>query len=227
MTETPDCTPVRQLLPELAAGVADGTERARALAHLAACPDCRRELDDTTRILDELLLLAPEREPSAGFESSVLAALTPRRRWRRPVGAALLALAASVVVAAAGAGLVWWQTADDRQLATQYRQTLAVADGRYLAAADISTVVEPSAGHAFVYQGSPSWVFLTIDSAPSSGNYQVQLVTTDDRTIDVGRCQVIGGKASWGWTLEVPVRDIARIQLLRSGVPTMSADFTS
>lgn len=225
MTETPDCADVRALLPELAAGVAGGDARARAMAHLSRCPACRRELEETTAVIDSMLQLTPERDPPAGFEQSVLATMNPgQRRSRRPA-TVLLGIAASVLVAALAAGLVWWQTADDRQLAAQYRRTLNVADGRYLAAADISTAVDSSAGHAFAYEGSPSWLYITVDSAPASGVYQVQLVTTDNRTIDVGRCQIVSGKGSWGWTLEESVGDIARIQLLRSGVPTMSARF--
>lgn len=225
MPEPQACLQVRELLPELAAGVADGDARALALAHLARCADCRRELDDITAVLDGLVLLAPEHEPSPGFESSVLGALVPARARGRTLRSVALAAAAAVLVAALAGGLVWWQTADDRQLARQYRNTLAVADGRYLAAADISTVVQPSAGHAFAYEGTPSWVFITLDSAPASGTYQVQLITTDDRTIDIGWCEVSSGEGSWGTTIDVPIHDISRIQLLRSGVPSMSARF--
>jgi hypothetical protein len=225
MTDRPLCDEVRDLLPELAAGVADGDERARAIAHLASCSDCRRELDEMTSVVDRLVLLAPEHEPSPGFESAVLAAMGQGGGSRRRAGAFVLAAAASVLVAAIAAGGVWWQTADDRQLAAQYRRTLTVADGRYLAAAEVSTVAEPSVGHAFLYAGGPSWLFLTIESAPSSGRYQVQLVTTDRRTVDIGWCDVTSGRGSWGRTIDVPVSDIRRIQLLRAGVPAMSAQF--
>jgi len=225
MTDTPLCDEVRGLLPELATGVADGDARARALAHLASCSDCRTELDELTSVVDRLVLLAPEHEPSPGFESAVLAAIGPARGAGRRPGAFVLAAAASVLVAAIAAGGLWWQTADDRRLAAQYRRTLAVADGRYLAAAEVSTVAEPTVGHAFVYAGSPSWLFLTIESAPSSGRYRVQLVTADRRTVDIGWCEVASGRASWGRTIDVPVSDIRRIQLLRAGVPAMSATF--
>ena len=224
MTERPGCEEVRELVPELATGVADGDARAHALTHLAGCADCRRELEETTRVVDDLVRLAPEHQPSAGFETAVLAAFGARRGGRR-LAAAAVGLAACVLAAALGGGLVWWQTADDRDLAEDYRATLAEADGRYLATADLRTAVEPDAGHAFAYEGSPSWVWLTIDDAPSSGTYQVQVVTTEGRTVDVGECEIRDGKGSWGWTLRVPVSEIARVQLLRSGVPTMSADF--
>src|SRR5690349_18773011 len=127
----PGCEAVRDLLPELAAGVAAGDDRARALAHLAGCPDCRRELAELSAVVDELVLLAPAREPSPGFESSVLSALTPARRWRpNPVA---LAAAASLLGALLAGGVVWAQTAADRHLAQRYRHTLDVADGEYFA----------------------------------------------------------------------------------------------
>jgi hypothetical protein len=225
MTDLPLCDEVRDLLPELAADVADGDERAKALAHLAGCADCRRELDEMTTVVDRLVLLAPEHEPSPGFESAVLAAMGATRGSHRRAGAFVLAAAASLLVAAIAAGGVWWQTADDRQLAAQYRRTLTVADGKNLTAAEVSTVADPSVGHAFLYAGGPSWLFLTIKSAPSSGRYQVQLVTTDRRTVDIGWCEISSGRGSWGWTIDVPVSDIRRVQLLRAGVPAMSATF--
>jgi hypothetical protein len=225
MAEHQACQETRELLPELAAGVAEGGARAVALAHLGRCLDCRRELHEITAALDDLILLAPEHEPPPGFETSVLDALAPARPWRRPLRATAVAAAAALLAAALTGSLVWDQTSDARNLAREYRDTLAVADGRSFVAADISTALQPSAGHAFAYQGSPSWVFIAVDSARSSGTYQVQLVTTDRRTIDIGVCEVTNGEGSWGTTIQIPIRDISRIQLLHAGAPTMSAHF--
>lgn len=225
MAEDTNCLEVKALLPELAAGVAEGDARAQALTHLANCTDCRRELDETTAVLDGLLLLAPQRQPAAGFESTVLAAMSPTRRAPSRATRMLLAAAATLIVAALGAGLVWWNTGDDRHLAAQYRRTLSVADGRYLAAAKVNTATGATAGHVFAYAGNPSWVFMTIEHAPTSGTFQVQLVTTSHRTIDVGSCEITSGKGTWGWRLYLPVHDIASIQLVQTGAPIMSATF--
>jgi hypothetical protein len=225
MLEPVGCEEIRDLLPEVAAGVADGSARALALAHSVRCADCRRELDEITAVMDALVLLAPEREPSAGFESAVLSALSPAPVRRRRRGAVALAVAAAILVGAVSGGLVWRQTGDDRQLARQYRDTLAVAGGRYLTAADVKTVGDRSAGHVFAYQGVPSWVFVSIDSAPSSGRYWVQLITTDQRTINIGYCNVTAGKGSWGAAVPVAIHDIGRIQLSRAGTTSMSARF--
>ena len=60
------CGTVRPLLPEIAAAAATGQDRARALAHVAACESCRRELAALSEAADALLLLAPATEPRPG-----------------------------------------------------------------------------------------------------------------------------------------------------------------
>src|SRR5262245_55506074 len=101
------CLEVHDLIPELAMGVASGEVRARALAHVSACPDCRRELEEVAGVVDDLLLLAPEEEPPPGFDGRVLTALdelpTPRRiQFRRRTTTLLAAAAVLVAVMAAG-----------------------------------------------------------------------------------------------------------------------------
>jgi hypothetical protein len=102
MPESRLCAEVRELIPELAMGVAPGDERAFALAHIATCAECRQLLEETTETVDELLLLAPEQEPPTGFDSSVMAALDlahadKSRRWKvsKLVLAAALAAAST------------------------------------------------------------------------------------------------------------------------------------
>lgn len=63
MTDRSGCEETRQVLPELAAGVAPAEDRAKALRHLAVCRRCHRELEVQTALIDELLQLAPERQP--------------------------------------------------------------------------------------------------------------------------------------------------------------------
>lgn len=218
MTDSPRCAEVRELLPELAMGVAPGDQRAAALAHLAGCESCREALAETAPVIDELMLLAPSHEPPAGFESRVLSAYErPRRRWVPLVAAA----AAIVVLAALAATLVTRSVgSEDRQLADQYRRTLAIADGSYLRAAELSA----GAGHVFAYQGKPSWVFMTVSDAPS-GRYSAELVTLDGRTIEVGWCRVRDGRGSWGTAIPVPVREIDRLDLRSPEGTTLSASF--
>jgi hypothetical protein len=203
-------------------GVASGETRARALAHLARCADCRRELAESAGTVDDLLLLAPEHEPPAGFDARVLAAVDERLP-RHSIRNGLLVAAVAVLVAGLAVGLTWWRGADDRVVADQYREVLTIADGSYLRAADL-TVDGASTGDVFAYQGRPSWLFVTVDGA-GSGTYDVRLVTTDRRTRWIGECTVSNGSGSWGTTVDLPIRQVDRVEMYREGLPTMVADF--
>ena len=68
-----DCDRCRELIPEVALGVAVGEERAAVLDHAVGCAGCRRELAEISALADELLSLAPAVEPSTGFEVRALA----------------------------------------------------------------------------------------------------------------------------------------------------------
>ena len=220
MAESQGCAEVRELIPELAAGVASGESRARALAHLAGCPDCRRELEEVAGVVDGLLHIAPEREPPNGFEARVLAAIQPRRA--RPLLRSALVIAATVVLAAGvAAGVTWWRGAEDRDVADHYRGVLSVADGSYFRAAGLEDG-GARRGHVFAYEGRPSWVFVTVEDAPS-GTYHVRLVDADGRASWIGVCGVRNGTGSWGTTVNVPIRDVARLELTGAGLPTLRA----
>lgn len=241
MSNAPGCAHARELLPELAAGVATGEERGTALRHVAGCPDCRRELDAYAGTVDDLLLLAPEIEPPAGFESTVLARIAPdaegpttRPASHRRPGAAWrrwsLRVATLGAAAALAAGAVWWQTAPDRHLAEGYKRTLNVAHGSYLTAGSLTvssstwgTGYGQRAGTVFAYQGDPSWLLITVEYAPVAGRYHVVVVTHDGAEHKVGTIRVGAGGGSYGTVVKVPIQTIGSVQLTRPDAPTLSA----
>ena len=222
MTEERECDQTRNVIPELAAGVALGDERAAALRHVATCGDCQRELAAASAVVDELVLLVPPQEPPAGFEDRVLARIAPRsRRVSRWRGAGLR-FAVLVTAVALTAGAVWQATADDRRVAGSYRKTLAVANGSYLTAAGFYTS-HVRVGHVFAYQGSPSWLFLTIESNKESGTYDVWLITRQGRRLNIGSMTIIDGRGSWGTTIDQPVAQVAQVLLQRPGAADLTA----
>lgn len=249
MPEATACGVVRPLLAELATGAVTGQARAEVLAHVAACAPCRQELAALSRAVDELLLLAPATEPPAGFESAVMSRLgglparARRRPWRhvpesrgatvsdprprrRMPGRALapaLAVVLALGIAAGSAALVWWRTADDRNLAAQHRQALEVADGRYLRAAAMTTHSGVRAGTVFLYQGNPSWVLVTIAMAPTDGPYEMVLVSRDGGTYSIGVCQVTAGTGTASYRLNRPVSSIAAVRLTGPGGARLDA----
>jgi hypothetical protein len=261
MSETGECAEIRELIPEIAAGVAAGDERARALAHLGGCPECRRELAATADLVDEMLTLAPVGEPPAGFESRVMSRLAPeakpRRetvrestgressgrettgwetvrepRWPRPrrpsrrtAGRLALWAATTAAVAGLAAGTVWWRTAQDRELAADYRHTLAVAHGNGLSAAPLMSTVGTETGTVFAYQGKPSWLYVTFRTAPIRGSYNTCLVTKDGRRFPLRTFQARPDSVGWGSTIRVPVEDISTLEFTLSGNTLMTARF--
>lgn len=221
------CAEVRPLLAELASGAAAGHDRARAVRHVAGCPNCSRELAELAKVADGLLLLATPAEPPPGFESAVVASMTATdesasapvfQSWagrprRRALVFAAAVLAAVLASGTAGAGIMQWRYAGDRQLAERYRQILAVADGRYLRALRLTTDSDAAAGTVFLYQGRPSWVLVSVTSAPGDGRYDMVIVDRDGRSHQLGVCRVTQGSGTTGYELPLPVADLAVVAL--------------
>lgn len=215
MTDPLGCTRTWPLLAELATGAAVGHDRALALAHVAGCPACHQELAELAKVADELLLLAPSVEPPAGFESAVLARLDGRvGRAARPRRARLLAAVAAVLLAVvSGGGLVWWHTAPDRALAEHHRQTLAVANGRYLRAVALTTDAGMQVGTVFLYQGTPSWLLVTVSGAPADGRYEIVAVDRSGGTHRLGVCVITDRAGTTGYRLDLPVATVGEVRL--------------
>jgi hypothetical protein len=213
------CEEIRELAPEIALGIADGEERAEALRHLWTCGECRRVLDQLSEVADELLVLAPVQEPPAGFESRVAKALElerpPRRRVARRLSLRWLAprlgpaLAAAAVTAAALIAVY----SDDHRTAERYRDTLAQADGRYFQAERLTDATGSEGGVVFGYQGSPSWLFVTVEPAHRDTVTSGELVTTDRRTIPL-RSFELDRRGSWGGAIPLDLSELASIRLL-------------
>jgi hypothetical protein len=210
-----DCDDVRELAPELALGSADGADRALALRHVADCPDCRRMLEELSDLSDELLLLAPEHEPPASFESRVLARIHPPRRRERPLRrhrTLLLSVSSALATAAVTAADVLGATGQDRRLAHQYESTLAVAHGAYFEAATLRDPAGDRAGVVFGYRGSPSWVFAELDAPYRSGGYSAQLVLASGRRVTLRRLVIDPSHGSAGQAIPV---DLHRVDVVR------------
>jgi hypothetical protein len=214
------CEHARRLAAELALGIADGADRAQALRHLAGCAECRRAVEELSAVADELLMLAPEREPPVGFESRVLARLqpapstAPRRapRWRR----ALIVLAPAAAAAALAVGVVLGVTQDDLRLADHYRATLAEAHGSYFEAARLQAPGEVRAGVVYAYRGTPSWIFVYVDPAHRSTTYTVELAMTSGERVPLPSFRIDPATGSAGEAIPVDIHRVAAVRLVGS-----------
>jgi Putative zinc-finger len=231
MTAEMKCEQVRDLAPEVALDIAAGEERDAVLRHLTRCPACRQLVLELSSLGDELLLeLAPVHDPDAGFESRVLdvisdpstrarrSRLPGRKRWM--MGAAA---AAAVVVAALGGVSVFVATADDRQLADSYRGTLAEGRGSFFTAAPLQGT-DGRVGTVFGYEGSPSWMMVTLQ--PPWGEehrFRVQVVTRDGRYVALGNAVLGGTNKAWGGQLPVDLSSVHEIRFVGADERTVFA----
>lgn len=229
------CDETCQVAAELALGIADGEERARAHEHLASCPECRRAVEELSVVADDLLLLAPVKEPSAGFEARVLRRIGRRRlswpavlrlpapaRTGRARSAIAVAAVALTAAAAAVAGTLV-ATDDDRRLADQYRTALARANGEYFMSARLYAGPGMRAGQLFGYQGDPSWILVTVDPAHRRDVARAELILRDGTAVPLPGFRLDAG--SWGGAIPGNLRNVAGIRLRdAAGTPTAAAN---
>jgi hypothetical protein len=209
------CEEMRELAPDIALGIADGEERAEALEHLSTCGECRRHVDQLSQVADELLMLAPAEEPPAGFESRVVRALGLERPRRRRLTPRWLALRLGPPVAAAAVAVAALMAVyqDDRQTAERYRDALERAGGRYFQAEPLRDETGARGGVAFGYEGSPSWVLVTVAPAHRDSVARGELVTKHGRTIALPALD-LDRTGSWGGAIPVNLYRVASIRLL-------------
>lgn len=221
MTSDLRCEEARDLAAEMALGILAGDERARLIAHIGSCSQCRTTVEELSEVADSLLLLAPEREPPAGFESGFLAqfnAPVRRMRLRR-----LTMAGAAVAVALVAAGGVLWATAADRDLASRYRSALEEADGEYFGVRPVRSAQGAKVGNLFAYEGDPSWVFVVFDDSVPLGQYRAELIGTSDETSSLGSFAIGTGRVTWGSELSVSLRQVDAIRFTARGGNSLEA----
>jgi hypothetical protein len=199
---------------ELALGLLSGPERAEALAHLEGCAACRTTVEELADVADRLLLLAPEAEPPAGFESGVLAragAPAVRGRSRRLV---VLAAAVVLVVAAASGALLLTRDRRGTRLDREYVAALEQLHGRALAATTLQDATGQQAGQLFLYEGTTSWLFVTVDDPGATGDLTVEVRFDDGHRVLVPGLRLANGRGSLGATVDLRLSDLAGVRVV-------------
>jgi hypothetical protein len=209
-----DCDQCVEVAPELALGIADGDERAEAVAHLTACPACRRELEDLATTADRLLLLAPTMDPPAGFAPTTLARCARpapghpgiRRRAPRPVRAAA-ALAAVFVAGVVGG----------RARAPSVAGIDDVGHDGPLRTAALTDGSGRPAGGVAVQEGATPRIVVMLGPDPPDDRYQVRCDDAAGGSFAAGALSVAaedrGGKV-WTAVVSFPVAGIRLVRLV-------------
>jgi hypothetical protein len=212
------CERTDELAAELALGILDGEQRARALRHLAECRECRRAVEELTAVADELLMLAPEREPPAGFESRVLTRLRPppaaARPWWRLRRRPFAPLAAAAAAAALAVAVVLQVTSDDRRLADHYRAALAAGHGSSFEAARLRAPGEVPAGVVYAYRGRTSWIFVVVYGPHRTVPYTAELATRSGRRVTLPSLRLDRSSGTGGEAIPVDLADVVSVRLV-------------
>jgi hypothetical protein len=207
---------IQDAAPELALGLLSGPERAEVVAHLETCDACRATVEGLSDVADRLLLLAPQTEPPAGFESGVLARIDGGAARARPRRTMLVAAVAAALVIGGVVGALVARQRTGSRLDHEYVAALEELDGRALAAARLRDLSGQQVGQLFLYEGATSWLFVTVvDPHPAAaGDLVVELRFKTGRTVSVPGLRLDGGRGSLGTTVDLRLRDLRRIRVV-------------
>ncbi len=204
------CAAVRDDLAELALGTLSGVERSTVLSHVQFCSLCREEVDRLSAAADAILTLAPEAEPSAGFETRLFERMgvsAPRHRWLPRRRAGRIALAAGALVSALGAGLgVGLATAG-----SSLPGSVSAAPITASLTADHSI-----RGEVYLSTGNPGWVFMSVDHVDMTGLATCKVETANGTTTTVGTFWLEKGTGSWAYELPVPASQVRTAWIVNS-----------
>jgi hypothetical protein len=196
-----NCAEARDYAPELALGVLSGAERAEVLLHVNGCARCQALVVELSEVVDVLVTVAPEAEPSRGFEQRVLTEIgSPRRRSRRR-------LMSAVAIAAAVAAIV------------------SITIVRVVESNSSSTSAPPVAAKMIGGQNGATagWVSVAdahavtvaVDYGVPGGTYHVQVKPKDGGSYSLGAMQIDDkGRGFWTGSSDVPITTGSTIQLV-------------
>jgi anti-sigma factor RsiW len=184
------CEIISDDLIEFALGTLSGRSRSLVLDHLETCAHCDAELESLAGVADTMLWLAPEAEPSLGFETRLIERYRggdTRRLITRRRRASVFAVAA-VLVAVLGFGV-------DAVLTTHGGVSHPSATLRPTSShltADGLVV-----GQVTISSGNPSWMIMDVDAGQLSGVVWCEVTLKNGRTETVGKFTLARGYGSW------------------------------
>ena len=227
MIEDPRPDEYSDNLAELALGILTGRERAATLAHVDSCSRCAEELEQLSHAADAVVSVAPEIEPTMGFEvrlfsrmglAEVAAAPEAHRSSRRTAPAVwvarwprwAMASAAAVIALALGLSIGW--SAGSGHNARPRPEGPAGAE---VAAATL-TANGSTVGSVNTYGGSKPWMIVTLADSGTQGKVTCEVVTADGVTHKVGSFTAKDGYGAWGAPLRVAPQDVRKAEVVSS-----------
>jgi hypothetical protein len=220
--EQQQCDAYAENLAELALGILTGRARAATLAHVDSCAHCAEELEQLSRAADAVVSVAPELEPTVGFEVRLFnrmglgddpapVRIEGRRgplRW--VAGAPRWALASAAAVVALLVGLsIGWSTGSPAG------SPHATEPG-----APVTTAVLKEHGNAVgsvaTYGGATPWMIVTMEDSSAHGVLTCEVITDNGATHRIGTFSATYGYAAWDAPLKVAPQDVRQAEVVSS-----------
>jgi anti-sigma-K factor RskA len=216
------CDEYSENLAELALGILTGRARAATLAHVDSCAHCAEELEQLSRAADAVVSVAPELEPSVGFEVRLFnrmgladdPAPVPinrdrgrrgPRRWVAGTPRWALASAAAVVALLVGLSVGWSIGSPSHPTEAGAAVTTAALKEH---GSDVGSVV--------TYGGSTPWMIVTMDDSSANGRLTCEVVTDNGVTHKIGTFSATYGYAAWDAPLRVAPQDVQKAEVVSS-----------
>ena len=226
MTDEPQqCDEFAEDLAELALGILTGRARAATLAHVDSCAHCAEELEQLSRAADAVVSVAPEVEPTVGFEvrlfnrmglgeDPVPAHVDQPQGRRGPLrwvaGSPRWALASAAAVVALVVGLsIGWSIGSP-------------SGGPHPVEADtaVTTATLKEHGHdvgsVVTYGGATPWMIVTLADSSAQGKLTCRVVTDNGVTHRIGTFSATYGYAAWDAPLGVAPQDVRSAEVVSS-----------
>jgi hypothetical protein len=130
----------------------------------------------------------------------------------------LIAIAAAAAAVATAAGMLL-AVRDDLEVADRYQETLATANGQYLAAEPVTATDGWRAGTAFGYQGEPSWVLVTLYPSDrlQPGVYRVLVTTREGKRVSLNPIRVSREGGAGGSAIPGEFHDVSEVRMVGPG----------
>ena len=198
-------------LIEFALGTLSGRSRAAVLDHLETCAHCNAEVESLADVTDKLLSLAPEAEPSLGFETRLIERYRrgdARRHAARRQRVSVFAVAA-MLAAVLGIGVGAVVTNHAATAPPPSATTVRPLTGRLMSGTQV-------VGEVTISTGSPSWMIMDIDGGTLSGTVWCQVTLANGHIEDVGKFTVANGYGSWVAPITGSTRHIRSAQVVNA-----------
>jgi hypothetical protein len=214
------CTDLEDCAAELALGTLPGDERAKALAHLDRCPDCRVIVGEYADVIDAVVDASPWARPPRSFGRRVVGTLTPRRR--RPSRAVMVVVGSLLVL-----GLILAVQQPDRsRFVPEAVGGTAVGSPGVRLARLVPTGSEKLTGVVFLRAGPPTSVVMALTGDGEAGDYHCELVLDHGQTVPAGLIAVRDGVATWRTSLAPGSPRVTGLNVLEGDAIVARATFT-